>query len=85
MCISHVCSTVTVQLNIFHFVVVVKKCACMCLCCGGLHVQRKWNLVPESPDGMFYFHREQKADESIPSLDLATRAIEYAHELEMII
>jgi len=50
-----------------------------------LRVQRKWNLVPESPDGMFYFHREQKADESIPSLDLATRAIEYAHELEMII
>jgi len=34
---------------------------------------------------MFYFHRELKADESIPSLDLATRAIEYAHELEMII
>jgi len=50
-----------------------------------LYVQRNWNLVPESPGGMFYFHREQKADESIPSLDLATRAIEYAHELEMII
>ena len=50
-----------------------------------LCVQRKWDLVSEKPDGMFYFHREQKADESIPSLELATRAIEYAHELEMII
>jgi 26S proteasome regulatory subunit N12 len=46
---------------------------------------RKWTLIPESTDGMFYFHREQKADESIPAMDLAVRSIEYARELEMII
>ena len=64
----------------------VHKVICLHICVVVvLRVQRKWNLVPESPDGMFYFHREQKADESIPSLDLATRAIEYARELEMII
>jgi hypothetical protein len=45
-------------------------------------LQRNWTV---SDDGAFHFHREQKGDDNIPAVDLATRAIEYARELEMII
>jgi 26S proteasome regulatory subunit N12 len=47
--------------------------------------ERKWKLCPENANGMFYFQREEKVEESIPAIDLATRSIEYARELEMII
>jgi len=47
-----------------------------------LLLQRNWVL---SDAGTFHFEREQKGDDTIPTTELATRAIEYARELEMII
>ncbi|KAL2728528.1 26S proteasome non-ATPase regulatory subunit 8 [Vespula squamosa] len=46
--------------------------------------KKNWNL---SKDGYFYFNttHEKKAEEPIPSADLATLAIDYARELEMIV
>jgi len=34
---------------------------------------------------VFVFGKEERKDETIPSTDLAARAIEYARELEMIV
>ena len=46
--------------------------------------KKKWNLLK---DGYFYFthQSDKKVDEPIPSSDLATLAIDYARELEMIV
>jgi len=45
--------------------------------------ERNWTLNPK--DRVFYFHREKKADDYIPAIDLAKQAIDYARELEMIV
>jgi len=47
------------------------------------YLQRKWTLNKQ--DNSFHFHREKKADDVIPTMDLAAQAIEYARELEMIV
>lgn len=46
--------------------------------------KKNWKL---SKDGYFHFHtpNEKKAEEPIPSSDLATLAIDYARELEKIV
>lgn len=46
--------------------------------------KKNWNL---SKDGYFYFSTtsEKKSEEPIPSSELATLAIDYARELEMIV
>lgn len=46
--------------------------------------KKNWTLTK---DGYFYFEApgEKKVEEPIPSADLATLAIDYARELEMIV
>jgi 26S proteasome regulatory subunit N12 len=45
--------------------------------------ERNW--VVSNVDGLFHFNRELQTDDAIPASELATRVIEYARELEMII
>ncbi|GAB6022432.1 26S proteasome non-ATPase regulatory subunit 8 [Chamberlinius hualienensis] len=44
--------------------------------------KKGWQL---ESDGCFHFDMEDKTDDSIPSLQLASQAVEYAMELEMIV
>ncbi|XP_033629463.1 26S proteasome non-ATPase regulatory subunit 8-like [Asterias rubens] len=44
--------------------------------------KRGWEI---GSDNYFVFHKDKKADDSIPSHQLALQAIEYARELEMIV
>lgn len=44
--------------------------------------QKKWTL---GADKYYHFSREEKAEEPLPAVELATQAIAYARELEMIV
>lgn len=44
--------------------------------------KKTWTL---QPDNYYHFRVEEKSDDSIPSFELTSQAIEYAKELEMIV